>query len=73
MQVLTGSGLRIIFLPWIYQKCSGCWAGRNSRSLSRTDIKNENLAKEITHGSTKQIVECERNFLMALEGNCETP
>ena len=37
------------------------------------DIKNENLAKEITHGSTKQIVECERNFLMALEGNCETP
>ena len=37
------------------------------------DIKNENLAKEITHDSTKQIVECERKFLMALEGNCETP
>ena len=37
------------------------------------DTKNENLAKEITHDSTKQIVECERKFLMALEGNCETP
>ena len=37
------------------------------------DFINENLAKDITHGSTKQIVECERKFLMALEGNCETP
>ena len=31
------------------------------------DFINENLAKQISHGSTKQIVECERKFLMALE------
>ncbi len=37
------------------------------------DFINDNLAKQISHGSTKQIVECERKFLMALEGNCETP